>query len=386
MMASYIEINQSGEIKGKIQGFSGKDEDYRGWRGVTKQVINFQMSKPWLTEGPVQYAADHAILVGVSHDTWKTYQNVLYVQMLQLLPSNFPKIAIARTLAIQGNFTSLWNQLSVAYEGMGDRLKEHLVQGLELVKLEGKHNLGPFLRQFLDITDHLQELDPTTYTTRWAYSRLKQKIPSTVIHCDVLDTSNELKDYNGLLRYLQDGLNKYSLEQKSISASPAALGLAAQTDLQQAQFGQQQQALQLMQALTLQASPDLITCPLCGNKHKRGDPCPNRQLGVYTPIPRGPRPRSQLTCYYCRKQGHTKATCYQNPNSPFYRGGGQFGAFNRGGFPRGVPSRGRFPRGGPRPRIYRTPCQYTTPFPRCGLKSHTARSAGGIQTHKHKRT
>ena len=97
------------------------------------------MNKPWLTDEPVLYAAGHATLVGISHDTWKTYQNILYSQMLQLLPSNFPKISIATTLAIQGNFTSLWN-LAVAYEGMGDRLKEHLVQRPELVKLEGKHN------------------------------------------------------------------------------------------------------------------------------------------------------------------------------------------------------------------------------------------------------
>ncbi len=101
------------------------------------------------------------------------------------------------------------------------------------------------MKQFLDITDHLHELDSETYTSRWAYLRLKRKIPSSVIHNDVLDTSNDLKDYNGLLQYFQGALNKYSLEQRSISASPAALGLAAQTDLQQAQIGQQQQTLQM---------------------------------------------------------------------------------------------------------------------------------------------
>ena len=162
MMASYIEINQSGEIKGKIQGFSGKDEEFRSWRTATKQVINFQMSKPWLTDGPVQYTAGHATLAGVSHETWKTYQNVVYAQMLQILPSDFPKFSIAKTLSVQGNFTSLWNQLTNTYEGMGDRLTEYLVQGLDLVKLEGKHNLGPFLKRFLEMTDHLHELDSET--------------------------------------------------------------------------------------------------------------------------------------------------------------------------------------------------------------------------------
>ena len=364
-MASYIEINQSGEIKGKIQGFSGKDDDFRSWRTATKQVNQFQMSKPWLTDGPVQYTPAHETLKGVSHETWETYQNVVYSQTLQILPSDFPKVAIAKTLAVQGNFTSLWNQLTNAYEGMGDRLTDYQVQALEVVKREGKHNLGPFLKRFLEITDHLHELDSGTYTRRLAYAKLKRKIPSSVTHSDVLETSSDLKDYNGLLRYLQDVLNKYSLEQRRISAPPAAIGLAAQTDLQQAQIRQQQQALQMMQALSLQA--DFITCPLCGNRHRKEDPYPNRQLGAYIPMPRGPRPRSQLICYYCQRPGHTKATCYENPISSFYRGGGRFGAFDRGGFPRGVPPCERFPRGAPRSRmLYKTPC------PHCGLKNHTA--------------
>ena len=334
-----IELSPNGDVKGKIQGFSGIDADWRTWSFTTAQMLSKHVNRPWLIDGPVVFAATHSSLIGVDEDVWNRTQNVMYAQFLALLP-DVPNCQIARSLAERGNFTSLWKQLRQAYEGSGDELIQHLLTQVKAIKLEGKHALASFLSHFVPLVDNLKDLDEPTYTDSWAFRQLRKKIPGSVINSDVLNVSAELKTYRDLLAYLQKTLNTYNLEQKKNSLPPGAVGLNALADPPPQDSQASPQDSQASQALDSSVRSLIHAAQVYQNSNQA----------------------SNSGCWFCKRPGHIASQCFHNPESRNYRGG-----FGRGG-------RGRFgPRSNFRGRsqanqanFARVVCTY------CEVPGHTA--------------